>query len=198
MGKTSFKTAGFYSNRAKKLNGPPNGEPWIWLPLSLVESEAFRSLSVHATRALFRILAEHAHQGGRENGRLRVTKRDFYEFGVNWREITGAVQELEQAGLVKVTYQGRKVCGTDKGAPRQFALTWLPIIEPDNLIPPSNEWRNAKSKPAATFRRASRWKAARMRSALNGPVDTVDIEGGVHAGPRGLSSTPGCNAGPRP
>jgi hypothetical protein len=111
MAKSSFKTAGFYSKRAQKLNGPPNGEPWIWLPLSLVESEAFRSLSVHASRALFRIAAEHAHQGGKENGRLKVTTRDLYAFGVRWVRVNEAIQELEHAGLVRVTVPGRKVCG---------------------------------------------------------------------------------------
>jgi len=67
--------------------------------------------------------------------------RDFQRAGVQPRRITGAVAEVEALGLAIRTYHGRRACGEDPGASAQFRLTWLPVIEPDNLTPATNEWK---------------------------------------------------------
>jgi hypothetical protein len=85
MGKSSFKTAGFYSKRAQEMNRPPKGGSWVWLTMQLIGSAAFRSLSINALRALFRILAEHSNQDGQENGRLKITSRDMEIYGIHHR-----------------------------------------------------------------------------------------------------------------
>ena len=144
--KNSQETAGFLSKRARKLNGPPEGKPWAWLTAEMLESDAFRTLSHHALQALFRIVVEHCHQGGLENGRLKVTWGNFQKWGIHRRHIKAAIDEVIAAGFVLNTMPGRRLCGADRGAPAQYALTWLPIIEPDNLIPASNAWRTAPLK----------------------------------------------------
>jgi hypothetical protein len=111
------------------------------MELQMIESSAFRKLSLYATRTLFRLIAEHLHQGGRENGRLKVTWADLQKCGIHRRRIQPAIHEVISAGLVQMAAPGRKACGADRGAPAQYALTWLPVIEPDNLVPPTNRWR---------------------------------------------------------
>ena len=176
MNKPYRSGCGFYSKRAMKLNGPPEGKPWVWLTKELLESTAFMSLSGHAMKALFRILIEHASHGGRENGRLPVTARDLIAYGLNWRRYQGAIRELEDVGLIRITVPGRRVCGPDKGAAPHYALTWLPIIEPENLTPPTNSWKAARPNVAKAERAG---KVVRLSQ-----VYTHNIEGVQHGGSR--------------
>ena len=161
MAKDSTRSAGYINRHARKLNGAPEpprmfrpnsvpeGKPWVWMELEMIESEAFRRLSIYGNRALFRIIIEHLHQGGRENGRLKVTWSDLEKCGIHRRRIEAAVDEIIASGLVRITVPGRAAHGADKGAPAQFALTWLPIIEPNNLIPAPNSWRRRKPDSTA-------------------------------------------------
>lgn len=185
MAKSSVRTAGFMSRRAVKMNGPPDSQPWIWLTREILESPAFRGLSINAMRALFRIMVEHVSQGGRENGRLKVTTRDMFAYGVAWHKVSSAIDEIDAAGFIRVTVHGRRICGSDKGAPPEYALTWLPIIEPEDLTPPSNAWK----QPRPNIARAVR---AGKVAVLTG-IPSLDIEGvddGGHRGrTRGLLTT---------
>lgn len=134
------KPSSYLNKRDRTANGPPEGEAWAWLTLDMMESAAFRALSHSAFKVLFRIVREHAAQGGKENGRLKVTWRDF-QADVHPRRIVDAITEVEALGFAKRTCKGRKAHGKDPGAPAQFRLTWLPIFEPDNAMPASNEWK---------------------------------------------------------
>jgi hypothetical protein len=148
--KSSWKTAGYITRRDRKANGPPKSQPWIWFTLEMLESPAWRSLSASAYRVLSRICLEHMMQGGLENGRLKVTHSDFSRFGVSrGRAISAAIQEIEAAGFAMRTYHGRRTCGQDKGAPAQFRLTWLPVFEPADATPPTDDWKRATAEQAA-------------------------------------------------
>jgi hypothetical protein len=45
--------------------------------IEMLEHPGFRVLSLAAHRVLFRICIEHAHHGGKENGRLPITYDNF-------------------------------------------------------------------------------------------------------------------------
>jgi len=47
--------------------------PYVQLPLELVENVALAALSLAATRVLFRLIAEHLRNAGKENGKLAVS-----------------------------------------------------------------------------------------------------------------------------
>ena len=183
--KSSTQTAGYISRRVRKANRPPTGQGFGWLTFDLMGSAAYRALSHSGRIVLDRIHIEHGDHGGTENGRLKVTWRDFKEAGVQPRRITGAVAEVEALGLAIRTYRGRRVCGKDIGAPAQFRLTWLPVIEPDNLTPATNEWKRFGDDVAGAKRVAKsasgRTKAQRDReSMLDRPRQ--DIEGATARG----------------
>jgi hypothetical protein len=94
--------------------------------IKMLESPAFRVLSLAAHRCLSRIEAEHCHHGGKENGRLPVTYNHFVEYGLHRHAIGPGLRELEALGFIKVVEHG--VAGNSiHRSPNVFALTYLPI-----------------------------------------------------------------------
>ncbi|MEJ0096517.1 MAG: hypothetical protein WDN46_24830 [Methylocella sp.] len=185
MKKSTSKTAQHYSRRDRKANGPPAGESFGWFTFTLMGSAAFRALSKPARTVLDRIYIEHGSQGGRENGRLKVTWRDFERAGVQPRRIVGAIAEVEALGLAIRTQRGRRACGEDRGAPAQFRLTWLPVFEPDNVTPATNEWKCfgealTEAKRVAKIASGRTMDQRKRASIISAPRQ--DIEGAVQRG----------------
>lgn len=110
--------------KSKQPNAPPQGEPWVWLSAALLASPAWRSMSVNARRALDRLMLEHMAHGGKENGKLQVTHRDFIEAGVSRDFVADAIDELEHLRLIRITSRGRG--GTGITHANRFLLTWMP------------------------------------------------------------------------
>ena len=141
--------AGFQTKRIKaKLNAPPDG-PWMPIGREMLRSGAMRALSLHARRALDRIMVEHMDHAGQENGRLKVTWQDIEKFGVHRSFIKRALSELAAVGLVAIEQPGRRPRGPDRGDPTQYRLTHLPVCEPTNFRPPTNEWKRFEEDIAA-------------------------------------------------
>jgi hypothetical protein len=174
--------AGFVTRRFKtKLNAPPISMPWVWMTHELLESGAYRALSIHGIRALNRIQIEHMAHGGLENGRLKVTWNDFEKYGVTRKWISHALNEIITFGLATLERRGRRFHGEDHGEPAQYRLTYLPVSEPANTSPATNEWkrfgtsitaardalkRQPNKKPASAF------KAKRTRPAVLSLAET--------------------------
>jgi hypothetical protein len=91
----------------------------------MLEAPAFRVLSLSARRVIDRIQIEHAHHGGRENGNLPVTFRDFNEYGIHWNAIAPAIREAEALGFIQITQHG-VASNKEFRVPNTFALTHLP------------------------------------------------------------------------
>jgi hypothetical protein len=163
--KSSSASLGYKSNRWKKLNGTPRtpratelntvpeGEPWIWLTRKMLESGAFRALSRNAFLALFRIMIEHMSQGGCENGRLRVTWRDFEAYGI-YRKGDGGIKkalaDLAAVKIITIEKSGRRrQHAEDIGEAAEYRLCHLPVGTPTNIDYATNQWKRFGSDPAA-------------------------------------------------
>ena len=134
--------AGFVTRRFKtKLNAPPVDMPWVWMTHEFLESGAYRALSVYGVRALNRIQLEHMAHGGLENGRLKVTHKDFRAYGINPKYIPRGLSEIITLGVVTLERRGRRCHGEDHGDPAQYRLTYLPVSEPTNTRAATNEWK---------------------------------------------------------
>jgi hypothetical protein len=59
----------------------------------MLESPAYRVLSLSAHRVISRIEIELAHHGGNDNGRLPVTKQDFIDYGIHHNSVAPAIRE---------------------------------------------------------------------------------------------------------
>jgi hypothetical protein len=167
----------------KRLNGPPLGEPWIWQTRSMLESNVHRSLSINARRVIDRILIEHMAHAGLENGRLKVTTRDFKDYGARWGSIRAAVTEACQSGFVKMMVPGQRSSGVNHGHPPEFCLTWLPVADETNHGHPSNDWKTVEAKIFSS-------------DTQNDSNLTLKVAPGPRDKPLTLKSIPGVRVGP--
>lgn len=120
-------------------------EPFVMLPRSLLASAAWRGLGINARRLVDFLMSEHLRHGGQGNGRLLAPRDQLEEYGIGYRLISGAIAELDQAGLVDVIRgRGR--------APSRYTLTWLPMA---GGIEPSNRWRLASAAETEVGARTS-------------------------------------------
>jgi hypothetical protein len=90
---------------------------------------------------LARINIEHAHHGGKENGKLPVTFEDFRDYGVCMDAIASGIREVVALGFVRVTKEGRAGNGEWR-APNEFALTHLPTIDNPKA---TEDWKRIKT-----------------------------------------------------
>lgn len=127
-----------------KVQGDPAQGPAVWsckwsaLGVDLMSSFAWRALSNEARRVIDRLIIEHAQQGGRSNGALAVTYKDFVLHGLRRESAMLGIAEAEALGLIARTSAGRRAWGAHKGASATYRLTWLGA---EDGRPPSNEWK---------------------------------------------------------
>jgi len=106
----------------------------------MLESYAYRVLSLSARRVLDRIEIEFARHGGKgeENGRLPVTYSDFERYVIDRHAIRPAINEAIALGFLEITE-----CGTagnrEFRSTNKFRLTYRPAkgIPGDG----SHQWR---------------------------------------------------------
>jgi hypothetical protein len=113
-------------------------EQFIKLPREVLESEAFGSLGINGFRVLRFLMIEHMRRGGRQNGNLKAPQRQLVAFGIRTHQLTAAILEAEECGLVECHRHGLRVATT-------YALTWLPLHDG---TPASNAWRAYQPAPS--------------------------------------------------
>ena len=113
--------------------------------IEMLESPAWRALSLSAHRVFDRICIELAQHGGNDNGRLPVTYGQFMEYGIDRHAIPPAIRELEALGFVEVTQRGKPSAG-DLRWPNFFRLT---CVNSKSSTVPSHEWRRIKTRQDA-------------------------------------------------
>jgi hypothetical protein len=133
-------------------------------PHDMMESPAFRQLSLSAHRVLGRIECEHCRHGGLKNGELTVTFNDFENYGIHRHAIAPAIRECVALGFVEITQRGRSGNGDFRSA-NKFRLTYL-HRRAGGVSPPTNEW-----KLVETEEQASRL-ARGVRPSPNGDIDS--------------------------
>jgi DNA-binding FadR family transcriptional regulator len=128
--------------------------------IEMMESPAYRVLSLSAHRVQDRIAVELGHHGGNDNGKLPVTYEQFMEYGIDRQAIAPAIRELEALGFIEVTQRGRPSAGEFRW-PNLFRLTWINSRSSNN---PTHEWRRVATIEAAEqLARAARKAKARKK-----------------------------------
>src|SRR5258708_7616015 len=105
--------------------------------IEMMESPAYRVLSLSAHRVLDRISIELALHGGNDNGKLPVTYDQFEEYGIHREAIPPAIREFEALGFIEVTQRGRASAGEFR-SPNLFRLT---CVNCKSTPTPTHEWR---------------------------------------------------------
>lgn len=155
-------------------------------PTRMLDTPAYRALSLSGHRVLARVEIEHGAHGGMDNGALPVTFLDFETYGIDRHSIGPAIRECVALGFLEVTERGRSGNG-DFRKPNKFRLTYIPR----RGLKASNEWEaiqtEEQAKAIALAARKVRPVAARSlrrhggRASLAAPSDPVpsrDIDSG--------------------
>lgn len=178
-------------------------------PTKMLDTPAYRALSLSGHRVLARVEIEHGAHGGMDNGSLPVTFLDFEKYGIDRHAIAPAIRECVALGFLEVTERGRSGNG-DFRKPNKFRLTYIPR----RGVKASNEWANIQTedqaKEIAKAAREVRPVAARSlrrygeRASLaapSGPVSPRDIDSGGKTptviGPCSSGGNPHCEPAPQ-
>jgi hypothetical protein len=133
--------------------------------IEMMNSPAYRVLSLAAHRILSRLEIELAQHGGKseENGNLPCTYDHFVEYGVNHNQIAPAIRELVALGFIQVTRKG-SAGNAEYRQPTLFLLTYRPFGSHKYV---GNGWRRigdiVEAEAVATAARSRRSADARAR-----------------------------------
>jgi hypothetical protein len=114
--------------------------------IEMLESPAYRVLSLSGHRVLARLEIELGHHGGADNGRLPVTYADFQSYGIERKSIPPAIREVQALGFARVTERGRPSKSDFGRHPNFFELTYIHGAHGEE---PTDEWRRHKTLPEA-------------------------------------------------
>jgi hypothetical protein len=135
--------------------------------IDMIESPAWRALSLSARRCLERIEIEMAHHGGRSNGELPVTYRDFVAYGVPKAMVKPALAELTALGFIEMT-PGHASQYPEYGRAARFRLLYRSGI--DGPLE-EHRWKrlktNVEAKLAARGARASAMRKRHTKASAN-------------------------------
>jgi len=161
----------------------------------MLESPAYRILSLSAHRALSRIEIEFAHHAGRDNGNLPVTFDNFSEYGIRRSSIGPALDELEALGFIEITERGKMARAAEYRRPNKFMLMSRPKQKGVETI---SKWRRFKTTEEAqaaidaAARRRPEKKKPRVPKRDRSPVPKRDRKGKIastETGPLRMSET---------
>jgi hypothetical protein len=131
------KPAG-YARRKNRIN-----QQFSVRLIEMLESPAYRALSVSGHRFMSRVEIELAAHGGNDNGKLPVTYQDFIDYGMDRGSIAPASREVDALGFVKCTRHGRGG-NAEHREPNLYRLTFAHARN-SRQLPPTHEWRRIKT-----------------------------------------------------
>jgi hypothetical protein len=138
-------------------------EGFVKLTRALLESPAWRSLSINAHRFIDFLMIEHLRHGGQENGSLRAPRRQLWAFGIGQHQVSAAIEETEHVGLVEC----RRGIGRHSST---YALTWIPYGDKTG---PSDRWRAYECQTALATDECQTALSNECQTALTKPVASV-------------------------
>jgi hypothetical protein len=137
-------------------------EQFVAYPVELLQSHAWRALSAMAKRCVERVAIELGKHGGKDNGQLPVTNRDFVAHGVPMAAIKPAIAEAVALGLIEHT-PGYPCKNPDYGRAARFRILFLNSKGP---LPDHTHWRRFKTHDEAKLAaKAAKTSAMRKRKA---------------------------------
>jgi hypothetical protein len=146
--------------------------------ITMLESPAYRVLSLSARMVLDRLFIELAHHGGNDNGKLPVTYEHFVEYGIHRHAIGPAIRELVALGFIEVTRKGK--AGT--GGHRYPSLFGIVCINSKSSPNPTHPWKRIKTieEAKASAKKARSAKNARPKNKSPVPESITGTSAGIH------------------
>ncbi len=156
-------------------------EAWAARSIEMLESPAYRALSLSAHRALSRIEIEFAHHGGQDNGKLPVTYDNFFEYGIRRSSIGPALAELEALGFIEITEHGKMARAAEYRRPNKFLLMSRPKQKGVEAVHKWRQFKTAQEAQAAldADRRRPEKKKSPVPKRDCSPVPKRDCKGKI-------------------
>lgn len=133
--------------------------------IAMINSPAFRVLSLSARKILDRAEIELASHGGKDNGKLPITYGNFATYGIDNKSIAPAIREAVALGFLEVTERGRP-SKADWRFPSKYRLTYRHT----DTHNPTDEWRAIetidRARSIAIDARASKDEQSVARSRM--------------------------------
>jgi hypothetical protein len=128
------------------MNKRKSSGQFVKRSLAMLESPAFRALSLTGHRILACIEIEHCAHGGKDNGALPVTHADFKRFGIHHNAVGPGIREAVALGFTEISRHG--VAGNaEYRRPTLFRQTYLPAFGKEA----TNEWTAIETIKEATI-----------------------------------------------
>jgi hypothetical protein len=143
-GGTGVDVTGRSTTRRRRLRHSKIEGAFSVRRIEMLESPAYRVLSLTAHRVLARLEIEHANHGGNDNGNLPVTYEHFEEYGMDRHAIAAAIRECVILGFVVITRPGR-AGNAEFRIPTLYRLTYRHTKE----AAPTEDWRKIETTEAA-------------------------------------------------
>lgn len=122
--------------------------------IEMLESPAYRVMSLAGHRVVSRIEIELAHHGGNDNDHLPVPTEDFIAYGMDRSSVAPALREAEALGFLRIK-RGRGG-NAEHRTPSLFGLTFA-YHRGSRRNPPTDDWRRIKTiEEAEQIARAAR------------------------------------------
>ena len=137
-GRSTFQLA---RSKDKESANPWPNESFIRLGITLLQSAAYRTLSLAAKNVLDRIMIEHLSHAGRINGKLPCTYSDFERHGVRRQSVAKALDELQALGFIELIRRGHLRPEGESGSPSLYKLTFESVNLPDRVVAATHEWK---------------------------------------------------------
>ena len=119
--------------------------------IAMLQSPAYRVLSLSAHRLLARIEIELAKHGGDDNGKLPATYEQFVEYGIHRHSIAPAIRECEALGFLEAEHG--QAGNREYRWPSMYRLTYHSV----GRARPTDEWRRISTiEEAKAIVRAAR------------------------------------------
>jgi len=98
------------SKRKNKIS-----EQFVYYTRGMIDSPAYRALSLQARKVLRRLELEHMAHGGQDNGKLPCRYHDFINYGCRKNGLSAALIEVEALGFAKTVTLGTRAFGNIPG-----------------------------------------------------------------------------------
>jgi hypothetical protein len=108
--------------------------------IEMLNSPAWRVLSLSGRRVLDRVAIELAHHGGHIGNGLPVTYADFQKYGIERHAIAPAIREVVALGFLRIMQMGRAGNAEFRRA-TLYRPTYLQSVDNE----PTDEWRRITS-----------------------------------------------------
>lgn len=140
--------------------------------IEMLESPAWRVLSLSARRFLDRLEIELGHHGGDDNGRLPSTYEQLEEYGMDRHSIAPAIREAVALGFVEITEHGR-AGNREYRRPTLFRLTYRHTRKAN----PTDEWRKVETiEQAQAIAKAARGLPRRsLKKISSGGISRISV-----------------------